>query len=638
MCGICGVCYSDTSHLVSLDALKRMTKSLEHRGPDDEGFYLNNNVGLGHRRLAILDLSPAGHQPMANRDHSLWITFNGEIYNYIELRNDLEKRGYSFSSQSDTEVILCAFEEWGERCVQFLNGMFAFAIWDTKKKRLFCARDRVGIKPFYFFSTEKEFIFASEIKALLAYGVKAKPNLAALNEYLTFQFYFGDKTLFEGVKQLEPGYILLWSHGRVRVKQYWDISYDIRAKRSERQTVEELAALVEDAVRIQLRSDVPVGTHLSGGIDTTIVALLASRLVGPSSRIKTFCGAFHEGSAYNETSYASIAAKAARALHFEIFPSVDEFIETMPRLIYAMDQPAGGPGLFPQYMVSSLAAQHVKVVLGGQGGDEVWGGYARYLIAYFEQALKGAIWNHQEEGKYVVTLRSVIPNLKLLKEYTPLLQFFWKEGLFGPMDERYLRLMRRFESHEEVFQKEFLEELRVRHLPTEEFKRIFNTPDTPSYVNKMTYFDLKVFLPTLLQVEDRASMAVSLESRVPLLDHRILELSARVPPMMKMKGGASKYLLKRAFRDIIPKKILEREDKIGFAVPLNEWYKQPKMKAFLREILLSKRARERGIYNIDGITRLFEREQKFGRQAWGLICLELWFRTFIDDHGTKPLF
>ena len=632
MCGIAGIINFNTGDKVDQDVLELMTDAIKHRGPDDEGFYFDNSVGFGHRRLSIIDIE-GGHQPMTNEDETIWIVYNGEIYNYLELRRDLAGKGHKFKTHSDTEVIIHLYEEYNEKCLERLNGMFAFALWDKTKKRLFAARDRLGIKPFYYYFDETKFIFASEIKAILKHpDIKAEPNWNGILDYLTFQFCLGDKTLFNGIKKLLPGHYLVLHPqdpgNNLSIHKYWDLDFTIDTYHTEDFFNDKLLRLVEDSVRLRLRSDVPLGANLRGGLDSSTITFIASSLLDSDSALKTFTGGFREGSDYDETDYAKIVSKFANTEYFEIYPTASDFIETLPKLIYYLDEPVAGPGVFPQYFVSKLASENVKVVLGGQGGDEIFGGYARYLVGYLEQCLKGAIFETQEEGKYVVTLDSIIPNLTLLQQYKPMLQYFWSNGLFEPMDRRYFKLIDRSNGLENLITEDLLK-MRKNYSVFDSFQQILNNPNTSSYLNKMTHFDIKTLLPALLQVEDRTSMAVSLESRVPLLDHRIVELIASMPPTMKFRGGATKYIFKRAIRNVVPKEVLDRKDKMGFPVPLSEWY-QDSLKGFLQEILLSDRAKERGIYNMNSIESAIATERKFGRQVWGLLCLELWFREFID--------
>jgi asparagine synthase (glutamine-hydrolysing) len=606
-----------------------MARAMRHRGPDDEGFYRDGNIALGHQRLSIIDTSPLGRQPMTNEDKQLWIVCNGEIYNYLELRQQLVGRGHRFRSHSDTEVILHLYEEEGPACVHRLNGMFAFAIWDRHERILFAARDRFGIKPFYYFFRDGTFAFASEIKALFQSGLlKPKLNLNGLADYLTFQLCLGKKTLFRNVYKLLPGhYLLLKPDGTPDVQKYWDLDFAVDTNHTEEYFEHRLLMLLEDAVRIRLRADVPVGAHLSGGLDSSTVACLALSLLG--SPIQMFSGGFREGPAYDETHYARLVARQTAAEHHEVFPTADDFVAVMPRLIYHMDEPAAGPGLFPQYFVSELASRHVKVVLGGQGGDEIFGGYTRYLIAYLEECIRGGIEGTQEE-KYVVTFESILPNLTQLQGYQPLLRYFWKDGLFDSPDLRYFRLLDRSNGVRDLVSRDVFAG-HNGYSPLEAYRDLFNGGECRSLINKMTRFDLKTLLPALLHVEDRTSMAVSLESRVPLLDHRIAELVASMPPMIKYKGGRSKHIFRQVVQHVIPDEISRRNDKMGFPVPLSEWYRRGPVREFVKETLLGERASARGFIQTGQVEALLDSERPYGRGVWGLLCLELWMQAFLDD-------
>jgi len=509
--------------------------------------------------------------------------------------------------------------------------MFAFAIWDKSRRRLFCARDRVGIKPFNYFFDGNTFIFASEIKAILATDlVKAEPNQSGLQDYLTFQFCLDGKTLFKNIQKLEPGHCMVaqidGSKISMHVRQYWDVSYEIDHTHDEAWFVDHLAGLIEDSARMHLRSDVPLGAHLSGGLDSSTVACMAANLL-KGERIKTFTGAFPEGKQFDETGYAKTVAAFAGTDYQEIYiQGGTELPQVLPKLMYYMDEPLAGPGLIPQYYVSKLAAQHVKVVLGGQGGDEPFIGYARYLVAYLEKCLSGAIYETAHQSKHAVTLESIVPNLPLLKTYKPMLQGLWKDGLFDSADRRYFKLLDRSEGMSGLFLPTLFE---GGYSPFESFQRIFNRPGLGSMINQMTYFDLKGSLPALLHVEDRTSMAASIESRVPLLDHRIVEFMARIPPNIKFAGGRMKHLFKEAVRNTVPTEIFERKDKMGFPTPLAHWTKGV-ARDFVCDILLSGRVRQRGIYNVSAIERAIDSEQEFGRVVWGMLCLELWHRIYID--------
>ncbi|HET7462297.1 MAG TPA: asparagine synthase (glutamine-hydrolyzing) [Longimicrobium sp.] len=629
MCGICGIYHFDRDRAAGQGELAAMAHALRHRGPDGEGFHHDGSLGLGHRRLSIIDLSESGRQPMTDEHGRYWITFNGEIYNYLELRQLLVGRGHVFRSHTDTEVILHLWEDEGPECLHRLNGMFAFAIWDSATRTLFAARDRFGVKPFYYAVAGGSFVFASEIKALFASGA-VTPGLDrnGLADYLTFQFCLGDKTLFRGVRKLLPGHAMtVRADGRVEVRKYWDLDYTIDAGATDEAVQHQLLRLLEDAVRIQLRADVPVGAHLSGGLDSSTVSCVAASLLpGP---LHTFTGGFRDGPQFDETRYAKTVAERTGAVYHEIFPGAADFVDVMPRLMHFMDEPVAGPGVFPQYFVSKLAKEHVKVVLGGQGGDEVFGGYTRYLIAYLEECIKGGIEGTQEDDKYVVTFESILPNLTELQGYQPLLKYLWQDGVFGPADLRYYRLIDRSAGLQGLVATEAFAGC-DGYSPLEAYREVFAEGQCRSLINRMTRFDLKTLLPALLQVEDRTSMAVSLESRVPLLDHRIAELVASVPPRVKYNGGRSKHLFREVVKHVVPPEIFARRDKMGFPVPLTEWYGGGPVREFVRDTLLDGRARQRGLLKGDGVEALLSGERSYGRALWGLLSIELWMRAFFD--------
>lgn len=632
MCGICGIVGSSTSHPEHETIVKNMMDVLRHRGPDAEGMASGEHFVFGHKRLAIIDVEH-GTQPMQSEDGLVTLVYNGEIYNYLELRQELIRKGFHFRTFSDTEVLLRLYLAEGMECVKRVNGMFAFALFD-KRKNLFCAaRDHFGVKPFYFSMLQDGgLIFASEIKALFQHpAMQADVDFSALQQYITFQFCLNSDTLFKHVRKLEPAHYLTWdlTQETPEVKKYWSLDYEVDTYHTEEYFLDNLLLLLEDSMHIQLRSDVPVGAYLSGGLDSSSVTCLAASKYGEG--FQCFTGKFSEGPEYDESPYARTVVERCDCQYHEVIPTAEDFIELLPQLIYCMDEPAAGPGMFPQYMVSKLAKEHVTVVLGGQGGDELFGGYARYLVAYLEQCLKGAIFETQEEGRHIVTMESIIPNLPLMKQYVPMLKNFWKDGMFDPMDQRYFRLINRAHDLQQILQPEFWSG-RKQHSIFEQFQQIFNDPETPSYINKMLHFDQQTLLPALLQVEDRMSMAVSLESRVPLLDYRIAELTAKMPPNLKFKGGQTKYALKRVMRSFLPRMVLDRKDKMGFPMPLKEWWGGP-VKEFVEDILLGKTSRERGIFQRQGLETLLRKEGRYGRQIWGALCLELWFRIFIDGDG-----
>jgi asparagine synthase (glutamine-hydrolysing) len=625
MCGFVGILSKNPGDFQP-EILKKMAETIHYRGPDDEGSYFDKVLGLFHKRLSIIDLQ-TGHQPMVSGE--IVIVYNGEIYNYIELRENLRVKGYQFQTESDTEVIIRMYEAFGVDAFIQMNGMFSCIIYDKYKNKLIVVRDHFGIKPLYFYHDKEKFIFASEIKAILAFpGIIAEVQEESLHEYLTFQFLLSSSTLFKNIFKLEPGHYMVVDTNthEVEKRKYWALDFSTDLYYTEEYYIAELRRLIEDTIKIQLRSDVPLGTYLSGGLDSSIVSLIVSKLL--PYQLKTFTGAFHEGPEYDETLYSRTVAELSGAESHEVFPSVSDFIDVIPKLIYHLDEPVAGPGAFPQFMVSKLASKHVKVILGGQGGDEVFGGYARYVVAYLEQAIKGAIYETTEEGEHIVSLSSILPNLPYLKQYVPMMKKLWEKDLFEPMDARYFYLIDRLNVYLEYFTKEFIERYdRVRIF--ERFRELFNNPNTHSYYNKMTHFDMFASLPGLLQVEDRVSMAVSIESRVPLLDRRIVDLIIKMPPSMKFKGAEMKYILKRSMKDVIPDIVAKRKDKMGFPVPLHLWMKNG-ARDFVQDTLLSKKSKARGIWNTALIEKMIEAERPFGRHLWSMLCLELWFREFID--------
>lgn len=628
MCGFTGIINRDRA-LIHAEVLDEMAATIKHRGPDDYGTFIHENVGLAFQRLSIIDLD-SGHQPMT-RD-GVTVVFNGEIYNYIELRDGLKKRGHKFRTTSDTEVLLAMYTEYGRGMLEQLNGMFAFLLFDEKEHKLFGARDHFGIKPLYYYVNSRLLLFASEIKALLAHPeVVAEVNQEGVQDYLTFQFTMGGHTLFRDIYKVLPGswFEVDLVNNTMRQQSYWEPDFTVDRYHTEAYFTDTLRDLLEDTIQKQLRSDVPVGTYLSGGMDSSLVTVLSSRYA--HYQIQSFTGGFKEGNAFDETGYAREAAGFSGANLLAVYPVEDDFIENLPRLIYHMDEPGAGPGLFPQYMVSKKASEHVKVMLGGQGGDEIFGGYARYVVAYLEQAIKGAIFESNEEGEHIVSLNSILPNLPYIRKYIPMMKDFWRRGAFEEMDKRYFHLLDRSGAHGQIFDRGYLEQFDKRNV-YRRFQRIFNHSDTLSYYNKMTHFDMFGSLPALLQVEDRVSMAVSIESRVPLLDRRIVDLVSRMPAVMKFKGAEMKYLLKKAIRDVMPPVIMDRKDKMGFPVPLQMWMKG-RTGDFIREILLSQRTRDRGIFDTDSLKNLIDSERPFGRGIWGAISLELWYRTFIDNQN-----
>lgn len=632
MCGLVSIHTSGRSLDQRTEVLDAMLSRIAHRGPDGEGKrHIPGQALLGHRRLAIIDLEHGG-QPMCSPDGRYTLVFNGEIYNYQELRQSLIQQGHHFDTFSDTEVLLQLLIENGARAIGRLNGMFAFVFHDRENNQWIAARDPFGIKPLYYACTGSELLFASEIKALLVHpDIRTQRDEVALNQYLAFQFCLDERTLFAGIHKVKPGFFLSGHGAAIEQKVcYWDTNYHVDHYHTEDYFTDRLRALLEDSIRLQIRSDVPLGAYLSGGVDSSLVATLAAyHLEAP---LPMFHGRFAEGLEYDESRYAKAVTDHVKGLYQEVVPTAQDFVDALPALIYALDEPLAGPGLFPQYAVSKLARQHVKVVLGGQGGDEIFGGYARYLVGYFEQAIKGAIFETREEGKHLVTLESIIPQLSLLRQYRPLLSQFWSQGLFEDMDARYFHLIDRSPGLAAVLHPDALRRFDKAELFAE-FQKVFNHPDTQSYINKMTHFDQKTLLPALLQVEDRVSMAVSLESRVPLLDTRIVDLVTTMPPPLKFQGGRTKHILKKAIRSLLPEAVLERKDKMGFPVPLSQWMQGGPVRDFVGDILLSARSRQRGIFKPTALEDMMANQGVGARQLWGALSLELWHQRFLDGQS-----
>ncbi len=627
MCGIAGIIHINGKPLPGLQpSLSVMNQLIQHRGPDDEGTWQHqdSSIGFAHRRLSIIDLSPLARQPMTGDDGNI-IVFNGEIYNYRELRQTLGA-SWTFKSRSDTECILAAYQRHGESCLEHLRGMFAFAVWDNKRRRLFCARDRFGIKPFYYCQVGDIFYFASEAKALLPFLPQITTERSALAEYLTFQYTIGEKTLFEGIHQLLPGHALAIEDGEVRVWRYWDVHFEIDFDHSPVYFRKRLRELVNESLELHLRSDVPVGSYISGGIDSSLLHVLANR--NGKAYPLGFHGRFKEYPGYDESDYARMAVSHAGGELHIIDITGSDFCNHIRDVIYKMDFPAAGPGSFAQFMVSRLASEHLKVVLGGQGGDEIFGGYARYVLAYFEQCIKAAIDGTYHNGNYVVTIESIVPNLGLLREYTPLMKEFWREGLFEPMEQRYFRLVdRSTDMKEEIDWASF-----DRRKVFEDFATIFNNSANvkkEAYFDRMTHFDFKCLLPALLQVEDRMSMAHGLESRVPFLDHPLVEFAATVPADVKFQGGSMKHLLKTEFAGDLPDHIIHRRDKMGFPVPLAEWFNH-ELSDFVQEIFQSMVERQRPYINQRALLKNLQSGSRFSRKTWGLMSLELWHQLYHD--------
>ena len=635
MCGICGIAIPEKlNRAIDAKALVRMRDSLTHRGPDDAGAFIDGAVGLGHRRLSIVDLA-GGHQPMPNEDRKVWITYNGEVYNHRDLRQRLEERGHIYQTASDTETIIHLYEEHGRRAIEQLRGMFAFAIWDRPRRRLVLARDRLGIKPLYYtLSDDGVICFASEIKALIeARAVRAELNYDALADYAANRYTSGEDTLFRGVKRLLPGHILVWTEGRVQIERYWDVSF---AKPSEPLTddqyVDQFSELFSESVRLRLMADVPLGMFLSGGIDSSaIVAAMSETVTEP---IKTFSVAFEEREA-NELEYARVVARAFGTDHREVIVTPRQFFDALPALVYQEDEPIAHPSSVPLYFVSKLASEHVKVVLTGEGSDELLAGYDKYRKTVYNLAL-GRAYHVRMPG----TLRRAVERA--------VLKLDGASRVRQKLSRTFLCLSPQIEDiyfdNFSVFsramqQQLFTGEAREQMTETDPYRASLDSiesSDADALLDQLLAADLKTYLPELLMKQDQMSMAASIESRVPFLDHTLVEFAAKLPVKMKLRGLTTKYILRKSMRDRLPAEILTRK-KMGFPVPVGAWLRG-EFSHVIDEYVLSARARARGIFNPELVRLLVARHQageNHAERLWTLINFEIWQRRFFDDEDAS---
>ncbi len=631
MCGIAGILSFDPGAQVQERRLQAMRDSLVHRGPDDAGLVVRGRVGLAHRRLSIIDLS-GGHQPMSDPQGQVWITYNGELYNFRALRSELESRGCAFSTQSDTEVLLRAYEVFGTDCVDHLRGMYAFAIWDERKQQLFMARDRLGIKPLYLAERDGELLFASEIKGLLA-GLPGPPrfNEGVLPEYLASRYVSGEETFFQGVHKLLPGHRLVWTpSGGCRKERYWlppTVQED--AGTSIEDHVQAVRAGLEDAVESHLVSDVPLGLFLSGGIDSTVLAsLMAPRVDGP---VHTFSVGFSEAEA-NEFEYARIAAEHIGASHREVLLSPDQFFAALPKLIWHEDEPIAFASSVPLNAVSELASEHVKVVLTGEGADELFLGYDyRYRVTDWNLRY-GRVYQRSLPRGIRQAMARAIPGLPwrlrryaersfLAMDGSPRDAFFENFSVFR--QQARTQLLREGGEHGDI------------HGHGLRFYELESGDDLAA----MSQADLQTHLVELLMKQDQMSMAASLESRVPFLDHQLVETVSRIPGRVRLHGGKTKSLMREAVRDLVPEPIMNR-GKMGFPVPIGRWLAGP-FRALVDEYVLGPRARQRGYFEESALKRLAGEHLGGGidhaDRLWLLINLEIWQRLFIDGESPEAV-
>jgi asparagine synthase (glutamine-hydrolysing) len=624
MCGIAGLYCFRSGRPVGCDEVTAMAARIVHRGPDDEGIFTDGSLGLAHRRLTILDTSRRGRQPMATRDGAFTITYNGEVYNFLELKEDLAARGHEFRTKTDTEVLLHLYEEHGDAFLERLNGMFAFALWDRSRRRLLLARDRLGIKPLYYTWTADGIAFASEIKALLAVpGVRAEVDPEMLDAYMSVGYVPTERTMFRGIQKLQPGWAMKIEDGRAELFQYWDLDPKPQAM-SEADCVEEVTALLRDAVRLQLRSDVPLGVFLSGGVDSSAVVALMHEL--GVRDIETFTVAYDFGPQFDETRYARQVAEKFHTRHHEVYVTPGEFRDFIPTLVDHMEEPVTESAAVSLYKVSRLARERVVVVLSGEGSDEVFGGYPIYS---YMQAL-------ERYRRIPAPLRNGVINPLLERlggkwgKYTHLSRL--------PLTERYAGVS-------------FYESPGKEALYRPEVRKLFNGSAMPGLVaryyektegrdaiSRMMGLDVKSWLvDDLLIKADKMTMACSLELRVPFLDHRLVELGARIPARLKVRGLTTKYILKKAMEPYLPKEILYRP-KMGFPTPLAHMFKG-EMKEYVADVLGSERAMDRGYFRPEEVRRLVGEHlagtRDHHRVLWQLLVLEEWHRKFID--GDLPV-
>ena len=625
MCGICGKFIFDRESRVSPTLLKAMADSIRHRGPDDEGFYVSGQVGLGFRRLSIIDLA-GGHQPIANEDETVWIVFNGEIYNYQELRQFLVAKGHRFRTQSDTEVIVHLYEEFGESCVEKLRGMFAFAIWDSRRKSLFLARDGVGIKPLYYFLSNKSLIFASELKAILA-DPEVRPEIvpAMIDRLLTFNFLPGEDTLLRDIHKLAPGFCLLAKDGKIEIKQYWDLRFT-ESTLSLEDAQAQLSTLLDESVRLHMISDVPVGFLLSGGVDSTAMLSMA---VGKTDRpLSTFTVGFSEPGITDERPYARLAAQRFGAEHHEITISSKDFESFLPQYIWHMEEPICEPPAVAMYYVSKLAKETVKVLISGEGGDEAFGGYQNYRNVLWLERMKGVFGPFNSGVSKSLLFFNRALRSDLISKYAPMfdgpMESFYFSGTSNPLN--FFRL-----HSKDLYSKNFAPQLN-RQMSLSLVKQYFKNAGTADIVNRMLYVDTKTWLAEdLLLKADKMTMANSIELRVPFLDHKVLEFAASLPGRYKVHGFKTKYILKKLLQARVPQEILNRK-KVGFPVPYNSWLRSD-LKTWVRDLLLDRQTVERGYFEKSCVESLLSQNDirggSYSKEIFSLAMLELWHREFL---------
>jgi asparagine synthase (glutamine-hydrolysing) len=616
MCGITGKIYFDHQHPVDLKELRRMTDVIRHRGPDDEGHFVDQNVGLGFRRLSIIDLS-TGHQPLQDSSGRYWITFNGEVYNYVEERKELKKKGYVFKTNTDTEVIVNLYAEYQEKCLGHLRGMFAFVIWDTQKKVLFGARDRFGIKPFHYYIDNQKFVWGSEIKSILTSSdIDKTTSLEALDYYFAYGYTPREQSIYQNIKKLKPGhyfYCYPLEDNKISIEKYWDINFQPDYSKSEDYWKEKIYTTLEEAVKLRMRSDVPLGAFLSGGIDSsTVVALMARNSYQP---IKTFSIGFKEEK-FNELQYARQVANMYQTDHHEMIVE-PESIDLLPKLVSAYDEPFADSSAIPTYYVSKFTREYVTVALSGDGGDELFAGYNSYPKML---NLKNAFYNNRFTNKaFFKPLNRIIPDYVYGKGYTYFLSkdknminawfCFWKDY-----------------ERQKIFTKEIQKQLQKNN--PENYKEKLIQSIDGDFLSKMQGLDMKTYMvDDILTKVDRATMLNSLEARVPILDHRFAELSFQIPIQFKLNGSSKKHILKESFRHILPREILSHK-KQGFGVPLSVWFKGD-LKQYAFDTLLNSSKIDTYL-DKKRVSIILKYHQKgmrdYSAKIWSLLFLNEWMK------------
>lgn len=633
MCGICGKVAFDRDAPVERELIEGMLAEIRHRGPDDEGIYLNSQVGLGHRRLSIIDLQ-GGHQPLCNEDGTVWVVFNGEIYNYRELRSFLVSKGHVLRTNSDTEVIVHLYEELGQECFSRLRGMFAIGLWDSKRRLLVLARDRVGIKPLYYHLGDSFLSFGSEIKAILADPeVQPEVDPGMIDRFLTFLYMPGDETLLKNIYKLPPGSFLVLKNGKAKIQRYWDLHFDRPANPpSLRAAADTLAELLDETVRLHMISDVPVGFLLSGGVDSTAMLSIA---VGKTDQpLSSYTMGFQQPGIADERPYARLASQRFNTEHHEMTITAKDFADFLPKYIWHMEEPVCEPPAIALYYVSKMAREHVKVLISGEGGDEAFAGYPEYRNYSWLETLKRAAGPLSGATQGALALAGRITGSRRLAKYAPLMGVPLESYYYGRTASPFTPFNRDISS---LYTPEFLTHVdKARSL--EAVTQCFSASSAGELQDKMLYVDTKTWLPDdLLLKADKMTMANSVELRVPLLDHKLLEFAASLPPNYKVRGFDQKHILKRALQGRVPKEILNRK-KAGFPVPYQSWLRN-ELHGTVSDVLNDRTTANRGYFNRAAVQKILRENHKnglFPKEVFSLLVLEMWHRTFVDDRQRTP--